>query len=176
MSLPDALVHMELERQNLPFSYRYFKTEWCPGLVELFREQPNPWTPEFTLPQYKTVIIIIGFYFGSIPGIIDANALGKVFLESQGWKVVIWFQNEIEGSPGPTGLLARDLPNLLKGKIHGPPIANPYGLPNFLSGLRSHRAHNKKLITKTRETRTSGHLKRRVAHRRRRSSVRRTND
>lgn len=162
MSWPDAIIRRELEVRRVPFSYRYFKPEWCPTLKVLLPD----YHPEFTLPQYKIVILVMGQFWGTLPGIVDRDALGKVVLESEGWKVVVW--HEIDIRTRVLQLFRTELPQLEDPQITGEQIANPYPLPNFIDKFKAIIAAQRVLIKRTRATRTrrKGRARRRTGRRR----------
>lgn len=130
MSDPEAMVHLFLEEQGIPFSWRYFDGD-SPTRTLLIPD----FHPEFTLREYKTVICIIGGFFGDLPGVADRVALGQAALEADGWKVVIWFEHEIRAAP-VSELARRDLPVLLNPTTKGPLRPNPYGIPTFMAERR----------------------------------------
>lgn len=163
MSWPDAIVRRELEIRRIPFSYRYFKPEWCPILKVLLPD----YHPEFTLPDYKIVILVMGQFWGTLPGIIDRDALGKVALESQGWKVVVW--HELDIRQRVLQLFSRDLPMLDDPQITGEMIPNPYPLPDFIGKFKQIIAAKRVLIKTTRTTRTRRNKRARRRYGRRRT-------
>jgi len=133
MSATEARVHLELERLGVPFSWRFFDGE----SVTLTYLIPD-FTPEFTLKEYKSVIIVVGGFFGTLPGILDKNALAAVALEEDGWKVA--FLNEDEIIEDVTAALKRQLPEVAAARTKGPIRTNPYGQPNFMAKRRAQLA------------------------------------
>lgn len=129
MSEPEAMVHLELERRGVPFSWRYFDGE-SPSLSFLMPD----YAPEFTLREYKVVILIIGIFWGTLPGIIDRNALAQALLESEGWKVVTLFEQDIRNGVGT--LFDAEMPQLKNPTIRGKPRPNPWGIPDFMARRR----------------------------------------
>lgn len=130
MSEPEAMVHLELERRAVPFSWRYFDAE-SPGLLFTMPD----FAPEFTLREYKTVILIIGLFWGELPGILDKNALATAILESEGWKVVWFFEPDIRA--GVDKLFDSQLPELKNPTVRGKPRPNPFGIPDFMAKRRA---------------------------------------
>lgn len=122
-SSPDARVQLELEYRHIPFSYRYFDGD-APSVKRLIPE----FQPEFTLREYKIVIIINGSYYGTLPGVLDQAALADVLLKKDGWKCVIWYETELT-TQGASALFERDLPELHKPVITGPEHVNGFGHP-----------------------------------------------
>src|SRR5690606_35314459 len=82
MSSTEARVHLWLEYRQVPFSWRWFDG-YSPNLSYLMPD----FHPEFTLKEYKVVILVIGTFWGTVPGILDRNALAQVLLEEEGWTV-----------------------------------------------------------------------------------------
>lgn len=135
-SSDDARVQLELENRFIPFSYRYFDGE-APTLKKLL----PAYEPEFTLREYKVVIIVVSSFFGALPGALNQAALASVLLEKDGWKQVAWYENEIKGL-GVNYLIQRDLPELNMPVFQGPERPSPVGHPltmetrrRFLRGM-----------------------------------------
>lgn len=122
-SAPEAAVQLELENRYVPFSYRYFD-----GIAPHLKALIPAYAPEFTLVDYKLVIIIVGDFFGQLPGILDQAALAQVLLEQDGWKQVAWSETEIK-TLGVSALIQRDLPQLQNPVIKGPEHLSPVGHP-----------------------------------------------
>lgn len=141
-SQPEARVQLELEARHLSFSYRYFM-----GNAPITHKLIPDFNPEFTLPDYKIVIMVQGAgFFGQLPGAIDKSALASVLLEKDGWKAVIWSEDAIR-QDGVATLMDRELPQLRNAAFLGIEIPSPYGHPltmetrrNFLRGLALLRA------------------------------------
>jgi len=131
MSDVEARVYLWLWRQNVPFSWRYFDGE-APNFQELL---PG-FTPEFTLSEYKLVILILGMYYGQLPGVLDKNALAQATLEYDGWKVVVLWEMDVVRDVNQTMTFA--VPELVHPAITGPPKANPLGItPDYVSARRT---------------------------------------
>lgn len=130
-SSDDARVQLELENRYIPFSYRYFDGD-APTLKKLI----PAYEPEFTLKEYKVVIIIVGSFFGALPGALDQAALAKVLLEQDGWTQVAWYENELK-SLGVAALMQRDLPQLSTPMFQGPERPSPVGHPLTMETRRS---------------------------------------
>lgn len=126
----DARVQLELEHLYIPFSYRYFDGD-APTIHKLI----PAYEPEFTLKEYKVVIITIGNFYGSLPGSLDQAALAKVLLEQDGWRQIAWYESEIRGV-GVASLIQRDLPELEYGWVQGPERPSPVGHPLTLETRR----------------------------------------
>lgn len=136
----EAMVYLELEKRHVPFSWRYFD-----GTAVNFQQVlKGQYYPEFTLKDYRLVILVIGNYFGTLPGVIDKTSLAQVLLEADGWKVLTLFEDDVRR--GVSDLLDKQAPQLIHPAITGSIAANPYGVPNFI------KARNKTLVN-----RRSGH-------------------
>lgn len=145
--MPDAMVYRELQFRKVPFSYRWFDPQWSPQLKAIIPD----YHPEFTLPQYKIVIIVLGSFWGTLPGIIDRNALAKAVLESEGWKFAIWNEVDIRRNVGQ--LFTKELPELNQPRIKGHVIPSPYGIPTYLLEFRKRAGLGRNPIKKSRGTR-----------------------
>lgn len=130
MSSVEARVHLELERREVPFTWRWFDGDLAPHLRELM---PS-YAPEFTLKEYKTVIIVQGNYFSQLPGIIDTVAMAQVLLEADGWKVVVLWEDDILRDL--QGVLEKHLPWLKKPPVKGKPRVGPYGRIDLMANRR----------------------------------------
>lgn len=129
MSSIEAMVHLELERREVPFSWRYFD-----GDAIHFKALMPSFAPEFTLREYRVVILIIGNFFGALPGVIDSNSLAASLLEADGWKVVILFEGDIRKDV--KALIDKELPQLVSPTVKGEPRPNPYGNVDLMKGRR----------------------------------------
>lgn len=177
MSSVEARVHLELERRQVPFTWRWFDGGMAPHLQEMM---PN-WHPEFTLREYKTVITVQGNYFSTLTNVIDKLAMAKVLLEADGWKVVVLYEDDILRDL--QGVLEKQLPWLKNPPVKGKPRSGPYGRPDLMSDRRQAlRAFNMRrayyaLNRQQEETRdrtdTSGRRRRRTRRERSRRQVRR---
>jgi very-short-patch-repair endonuclease len=128
MSEIEAMVHLELERRKVPFSWRYFDGE----SLHLKTLMPD-FTPEFTLRELRVVVLIAGNFFGTLPGILDMNALAQVLLEEDGWTVLTLFEDEIRADPSRA---LDQVPALINPTVQGGPRPNPYGIPDFMQKRR----------------------------------------
>ncbi len=157
MSSDDARVAVELWHRNLPWSYRYFDR---PDLAPTVHQLIPDFSPEFTLSEYRTVIIVEGGFFGTLPGVLDKAALAKALLEHDGWKCIILFEQDIVHNL--VAELDKQFPESIHPIIIGVQKPSPYGEPTtmdtrrqFLRGLALLRAHlnPKKVITSVTHTR-----------------------
>lgn len=130
MPATEAKIHLELERRQIPFSWRYFDGD----SVQL-RELLPTFAPEFTLREYRVVILVLGsFWAGDIAPLLDLNALAAVLLEQDGWKVELWWEDEI--NRGVEALMNERLPQLMNPVFLGRPRENPWGIPDFMARRR----------------------------------------
>lgn len=130
MSRTEARVHLELERRQVPFTWRFFDGLLAPHVQILMPD----YAPEFTLKEYKTVIIVQGGYFSTIPGVIDRTALAQALFEYDGWKVVVLFESDILRNL--QGTLEKELPWMRNPPIKGEPRNPPLGIPDFMEKRR----------------------------------------
>ena len=160
MSEIEAMVHLDLEARRVPFSWRYFD-----GNSVTLKTLAPDFNPEFTLKDFKLVILIIGNFWGTLPSILDVNALAQVALENDGWKVVSLFEDEIRKDVHQ--LIDRKLPELVNPAITGPPVVNPYGVPDFMSKRRQQLAGQglRRAQFKQEETQSASSTVRRVRRR-----------
>jgi hypothetical protein len=139
MSSDDARVWLELWHRNVPFTYRYFDgADQAPSLKQLVPD----FTPEFTMSEYKTVILVHGGFWGTLPGVLDTAALARVALEHDGWKVVILFEADILHNL--VEVLNREFPEKPS------PFAPPHWMftrRQFLRGLALLRTHFEPKLT-----------------------------
>lgn len=154
MSSVEARVHLALEDAGAPFTWRYFDGDLAPHLRELMPD----FAPEFTLKEYRTVIVILGGFFGTIPGVLDRTALAQALLEMDGWTVVVLYEQDIYGDL--TATLEKRLPWFRSPPIKGPPRVPPIGVPDFMEKRRRDLAawalHRAKYALKRQEQSTRG--------------------
>lgn len=130
MSDLEARVYLWLQDRRIPFSWRYFD-----GFAPNFTELVPGFTPEFTLSEYKIVILMLGTYYGQLPGVLDKNAMAKATLEYDGWKVAMFWESDI--TLDTEGTILKELPELRNPAILGWPKANPTGVtPDYISKRR----------------------------------------
>lgn len=105
--------------------------------------------PEFTLKDYKIVIVVQGEFWGSLPGVLDTQALAQVLLEQDGWTFITLFAADIHTDL--QGTLNRLAPALAKPSIIGAEYENPYGRPDYLEKLRAYQRSRALLLLGTKE-------------------------
>ena len=94
MSEPEARVYLFLTALGVPFSWRNFDGDsLAPSFATLAKQYI---TPEFTLTEYKAVIMVLGQYWGGLPAVLEATSLAQVTLEADGWKVAVLTEDEIK--------------------------------------------------------------------------------
>lgn len=137
MSDPEAMVHLELERREVPFSWRFFdgSLEEAPHIKELIPD----FAPEFTLREYRIVIMVETAFFANLPGVLDRSALAVALLEADGWTAKILWETDIRQDVDD--LLDREFPPLRRPAIKGKPKPNPYGKPESLFTFRTQARH-----------------------------------
>lgn len=138
MPSTDARVYLELLRRQIPFSYRYFNH------VDPYIQQLLPgWAPEFTLKDFKLIILVKGTFFGNIPGVLMKDILAKVILEQAGWKVLTWFEFDIVSN---INALFDKEPVLRSPPKRGGQYTNPFGIPDVMEQFRLLRLRQKRYI------------------------------
>ena len=88
-SEPEKRVLTELIRRGIYFEH-VPQTNQLGGLVD-----PS-WEPDFLFPQFKIWMEINGTYFHTLQGQIEADALRYAKIEASGWRVVVWWDYDIE--------------------------------------------------------------------------------
>lgn len=116
MSEPEARVFIFLKGLGVPFSWRQFDGK---SLAPQFSEFMPSFVPEFTLTEYKMVILIVGSYWGTLPGLLNNNALAQVWLEADGWKVASLLEQDIRNDVSKA--IFDQLPSLASPIIRGGP-------------------------------------------------------
>lgn len=116
MSEPEARVFLFLKGLGVPFSWRQFDGK---AYAPQFSEFMPSFVPEFTLTEYRIVILTIGSYWGTLPGILDNNGLAAAFLEADGWKVALLWEQEIRNDVAKA--ILDKLPELGTPTIRGGP-------------------------------------------------------
>lgn len=129
MPSSEARVRLWLEAQHLPYSWRYFD-----GQSERLSLVMPGYHPEFTLSEYRTVIIVLGTYFSQPPGVLDKIGLAKALLEADWWNVVVLWDTEVYSDVGRA--IISKAPALAKPNVTGTSKPNPYGIPDLLSARR----------------------------------------
>lgn len=120
MSDLEAMVKMALDKMSVPYSWRLFDGD-APTLKALIPD----YAPEFTLREYKYVIVVVGGFFGTLPGVLDRTALAQAALEADGWKVAILLENDVRRDPYDA--ITHALPALRAPTIKGPERPNALG-------------------------------------------------
>lgn len=88
---PEKMVYAELMRRRIPFKYQ----EWLH--VDLAQLSSNSWyRPDFQLPDYKMIIEVQGSYWHTQAEQMAQDALKYSLYEMLGWKVLKWWDYEIE--------------------------------------------------------------------------------
>ena len=101
---PEKLVYSFLRRLGINFRFQWTHPDYeTTAYVESFK-------PDFTLPDHKIVIEVNGAYWHLKPETRERDLIKYSLLNLQGWKVVVWWDWEIEENL--VGLFRRDLPEL----------------------------------------------------------------
>ncbi|MGZ4518856.1 MAG: hypothetical protein ACXVGB_00365 [Mycobacteriaceae bacterium] len=129
MSGTEARVYIELEAHSIPFSWRWFDG-YSPTYTQLLANRG--YQPEFTLREYNAVILVVGGFFGTLPGAVDLLSLATVTLQADGWKVITLFEQDIL-THTVWDLLIKEMPSI--GSITGAQRPNPYGHPTLLTSF-----------------------------------------
>jgi hypothetical protein len=117
MSEPEARVYLYLVSLGVPFSWRNFDGD---SLAPSFATIAKPFiTPEFTLTEYKVVIMVLGQYWGGLPAVVNTVSLAEVTLEADGWKVATLLEDEIKRDVERA--IFDKLPGVNLGSIKGEP-------------------------------------------------------
>lgn len=143
------MVHLELERRHIPFSWRYFDAE-SPLLKELLPD----FHPDFTLREYRIVINVSGGFWGNLPGVLDRIAIAKTLLEAEGWKFVNFFEADIRSGVGE--LIDKELPQLRVPDVTGEFRPNPYGTAPFKRFMEWRKLQLKAAAARRRVFKTEG--------------------
>lgn len=114
MSETEARVFIFLRGLGVPFSWREFD-----GQAPQFKEFMPSYSPEFTLSEYKIVILIVGSYWGNLPGILETTLTAQLLLEADGWKVAKIWEQEIRNDVAKA--ILDKLPELKASTIRGGP-------------------------------------------------------
>jgi hypothetical protein len=129
MSDPEAMVKLLLDNLRVPYSWRYFDA--APEEAPTLRYLIPDFAPEFTLREYKLVIIVVGGFYGTLPGVLDKTALAMVALEQDGWRGVMLLDAEIRRNVREA--LVSKVPELAVPAITGGERENPYGAKELMT-------------------------------------------
>lgn len=88
---PEKMVYAYLMQLGIAFNYQTFHQVVIPEL------EFNKWyRPDFIIPSLKLIIEVQGAYWHSQPDQIESDALKQTLMSQNGWKVVAWWDYEIE--------------------------------------------------------------------------------
>lgn len=127
MSSDEARVTLELYNRNVPFTYRWFDDG---GTAPTVHKLIPDFAPEFTMSEYKTVIMVQGTFWGTLTGVLDQEALAKVLLEHDGWKCIILFDVDIVHNLKST--LDKEFPASVHPLITGGEKPSPFAPPHWM--------------------------------------------
>jgi hypothetical protein len=122
MNSVQAQIALYLEDKGVAFAFEYFADN---GECKTLHKLIPAYFPDFCIPAYKLCIMIEGNFSGTLPAVVNSDALAEVLLHKDGWKGVIWTSDEVIHIGVPT-LIQQDAPALVAPTILGPPIQNPY--------------------------------------------------
>jgi G:T-mismatch repair DNA endonuclease (very short patch repair protein) len=88
---PEKMIYAELVKRGIPFEYQtYLKITG----IDL---ETDPWyRPDFMLPAEKIIIEANGAYWHTKTAQINADAFKYALYQMMGWRVIIWWDYEIE--------------------------------------------------------------------------------
>lgn len=88
---PEKMVYAELSKRQIPFIYQSFIRFNIPEFSF------DKWyRPDFVIPDAKIIIEVQGFYWHSQPDQIEKDAFRFAIFQQQGYKVLAWWDFEIE--------------------------------------------------------------------------------
>lgn len=87
-SVPEKMVLAEFVRRGIYFQHVPQQNK-VGGIV------PASWEADFLLPQYRIWIEVNGLYFHTLPGMIESDALRYAKIESEGWRLIVWWDYDI---------------------------------------------------------------------------------
>jgi hypothetical protein len=140
MPWAEAMVYLVLSQRRIPFMWRLFD-----GNSVYLRTLLPGWAPEFTITMTKTVIVVVGDFWGNIPPVIDRTALAKAVLEREGWKFYVIYEVDIR-TKGADAVVNR-LSDLRGAVGRGGPKKNPHGVPDVMEQFRRMRETSRRLIS-----------------------------
>lgn len=103
-SLPEKIVYNRLILMQIPFM---FQSTFNVSIPEI--NLNKDYRPDFILPDAKIIIEVQGSYWHSKPAQIEADSYKYALYQTMGYKVLIWWDYEIETFLD--GLFDRDLKN-----------------------------------------------------------------
>jgi len=88
---PEKIVYAEMMNRGIPFQFQEYIHFNLPLLdtSEWFRA-------DFSVPVAKVILNVHGTYWHTQPAQVDKDALTQAFAELSGWRVVTWWDFEIE--------------------------------------------------------------------------------
>lgn len=90
-TLPEKIVYRELLLRKIPFKYQTWMRVQVPEIgIDKY------YLPDFWLPNDKIIIEVQGYYWHSTPEAIEKDALKAALWQSKGFKVIHWWDFDIE--------------------------------------------------------------------------------
>ena len=89
---PEKIVYDELVSRGIPFRFQDYAHVYIKYFI-------NKWyRPDFILPYDKVIIEVQGGYWHSMPKTIKKDAYKIALYRIVGWRVLVWWDYEIEGN------------------------------------------------------------------------------
>lgn len=97
-SEPEKKVLSELVRRGIYFEHtpQTNTINWPPEVRDIAKSDPSKWEADFLFPQYKIWLEVQGFYFHTLPGAPEADALRLVCIKAAGWRPLFWWDYDID--------------------------------------------------------------------------------
>lgn len=86
---PEKIVFAALMARKIPFVYQAYHRVQIANIDDWFR-------PDFVIPGAKIILEVDGFYWHSQPDQIEEDALRRALYQASGYKVISWWDFEIE--------------------------------------------------------------------------------
>lgn len=151
-TLPEKMVLAEMVHRQIPFSFQHV----LPDLQHL--DGTQEWRVDFYIPSTKLILEVNGNYWHTLEGAPAKDAFRYAALEYHGYKVLVWWEDEILTS---MLRLFDEEPTFRHPPVKGPPVK----LDNNVDDLKAVRKMNA-----SRRRRVSSVKRRRVRRRRRAQS------
>lgn len=151
---PEKIVYAQLMFRGIKFYYQSMLLVNLP-LLRISKE----YRPDFILPDLKIVIEVQGVYFHSKPESIESDAYKQALYNMMGYKVLAWWDYEIEENVAQLFINEPKLANLLG--TSGRVITKKDKSIDDLKGLRT--TNRRRFRSKSPVTKSSRTYKRRKA-------------
>ena len=96
-SVPEKMVMAELVRRGIYFEHtpQSNPIKWPAAVRDAALSDPSKWEADFFFPQYKIWLEVNGFYFHTLPGAPEADALRATLIEAAGWRYIVFWDYDI---------------------------------------------------------------------------------